>query len=367
MKSFAYLKDKFSRLPAQKKAILIGLFVVLLAFSVWAGYLLGVKRLNLLDKVVPPEGRVISGKPEETRIANPINGVFYSRKEAEVWRNRSSMAVMVENSTLARPQRGLSKADIVYEALAEGDITRFMAVFLVNSSQVGPVRSAREYYIDWALEYGAAYAHWGGNEYVRALAAQTFGKKDLDQFAVGSAAFYRIPANSRSEHSGFSNTDKLWEVLTSRGANSKSEITSWKFKEDKPVSPPTNPVINIGLKGAYSVRWDYDAASNSYKRFNGGQPHMDSEYSVQITVKSVAVAFLNYSGMKEVTPSVFNRAVQTVGSGPAKVFRDGTIVDGTWKKETREGRTKFFDNDGNEVEFNRGQIWMEMIPTGTPI
>ena len=367
MKSFAYLKEKFAHLSAPKKAIVVGLFLILIGVSAWAGYLVGAKKLESLDQAISPKGKLISGKPEETRIANPITGVLYPKKEAEVWQNRVPLAVMVENSTSARPQKGLSKADIVYEALAEGDITRFVAVFLTNSTQMGPVRSAREYYFDWAVEYKAAYAHWGGNEYVRSLAGKTFGAKDLDQFAIGTAAFYRLPPNCRSEHCGFSHTDKLWEVSTKRNVNSTVAIESWKFKDDTPVSPATHSTITVGLKGAYAVRWDYDATTNTYKRVNGGQIHMDSEHNVQISVKNVVIAFLNYSGLKEVTPKVFNRDVQTVGSGAAKLFRDGTIIEGSWKKDSRDARTKFFDAAGKEVEFNRGQIWMEMIPVGTAV
>lgn len=367
MKSLNYLKEKFNHLPAIKKVLVVGVFFTLLCFSVWAGYLVGVKKIDILDQAISPKGKLISGKPEETKIANPITGVLYPRKEAEVWRNRVPLAIMVENSTAARPQKGLSKADIVYEALAEGDITRFVAVFLSNSTQVGPVRSAREYYFDWAQEYQAAYAHWGGNEYVRSLASRTFGAKDLDQFAIGSAAFYRLPPGCRSEHCGFSHTDKLWEVTNKRSVNSAVTIESWKFKEDTPVNPVTHPTVNLGLKGLYAVRWDYDAATNTYKRVNGNVAHNDSEHNVQISVKNVVVAFQNYSGMKEVTPKVFNRSVETVGSGAAKIFRDGTLVEGSWKKISKEARTKFFDANGKEIEFNRGQIWMEMVPIGTTV
>jgi hypothetical protein len=366
MKALAYLREKFVSLPASKKALVTGLFVILIAFAALAGYLLGSNR-DFLDQAISPKGKVITGKPEEAKVTNPITGLQYPKKEAEAWQNRVPMAVMVENSTLARPQRGLSRADIVYEALAEGDITRFVAVFLTNSSQVGPVRSAREYYFDWALEYKAAYAHWGGNNYVRNLAVQVFGAKDLDQFGIGSAAFYRIPANSRSEHSGFSHTDKLWGVASSRNVNGSVSIESWKFKEDAPANPPTHAVVNIGLKGAYSVRWDYDSTTNSYKRVNGGQPHNDSEYNAQISVKNIVVCFLNYSGLKQVTPGVFNRDVSTIGTGAAKIFRDGTLIEGSWKKDSREARTKLFDASGKEIEFNRGQFWMEMIPNGTAV
>jgi hypothetical protein len=275
---------------------------------------------------------------------------------------------MVENSTVARPQSGLSRADIVYEALAEGGITRFVAIFLSQSSQVGPVRSAREYYYDWILEYKVAYAHWGGNEYVRKLASQTFGTKDLDQFVVGAAAYYRL---CDGEHCGYTSTDKLWAVATQRGVNKPVQIDSWQFKDDAPVAKPSVSEITLGFQGdpGYVVVWKYDAVTNTYKRSNGGAPHIDKENGQQIAAKTVIVEYLTDLGYKQVTccPPVSNRVFQTVGSGKAKIFLDGVVLDATWKKDSSGSRTKFFDSTGKEIALNRGQIWMEMVPGGSAV
>lgn len=367
MLSFSHLANKFKNTSRAEKALIVASTVFLVGFAAWAGYQFGYQKIIAPDTAKNPKGTQLTGKVEDPKIANPITGVLFPKEEADQIFTRVPLGVMIENSTVARPQRGLSKADIVYEALAEGDITRFLAVFLSQSSQIGPIRSAREYYFDWLTEYRGAYAHWGGNEYVRALAGRIFGKKDLDQFAIGGPTFYRIPPGSRSEHSGHSTTDRLWEVATKRGVNNKSSFESWKFKDDQPLNPPSHGIINIGLKGKYSVRWEFDAASNSYKRFNGGVAHMDREHNVQLSAKNVVVIFMQNLGYKQVTPGVSNRNFVTIGSGAAKIFRDGTLVDGSWKKDSREARTKLFDANGVEIELNRGQIWMEMLPVGTSV
>src|SRR3972149_4388998 len=361
------LKEKFSALPIVKKLLVSALALVLLGFSAWAGYKFGFKKIVGSDEALSPKGKLISGKPEEpANFPNPINGVIFKKSEADVIFNRVPLGVMIENSIVARPQRGLSRADIVYEALEEGDITRFLAIYLSQSSQIGPIRSAREYYFDWLVEYQGAYSHWGGNEYVRSLAGKTFGAKDFDQFAIGSPTYYRI-APGGGEHTGHSTTDKLWEVATSRGVNKSSSFENWKFKDDGPATSPTHSIINIGLKGNYAVRWDYDPANNSYKRFNGGAPHMDQEHNVQLTAKAVIVIFIENLGYKEVTPGVSNRNFKTVGGGVAKVFQDGTVIEGTWSKASQEGRTQLQDTSGKEIDFNRGQIWMEMLPVATSV
>src|SRR4030066_1764105 len=144
--------------------ILLVIFVLLLV-GVWGvvGFLLS-KKNTQAQEIKSPVGTLITESvPELADYPNPINGTLYTKREAKAWKDKVPLAIMVENSIVARPQSGLSKADIVYEALAEGGITRVAAVFLSQGSQIGPVRSARKYYYDWISEYKPIYAHWGGN------------------------------------------------------------------------------------------------------------------------------------------------------------------------------------------------------------
>ena len=355
---------KLLDLPIKWKVLIILLLIV------YAGMWFAIGAVSNRQKAekIKSSGSAVKSSvmPEVAGIANPINGIFYTKKEAEVWGNRVPLAIMVENSVLARPQSGLSKADIVYEALAEGAITRFVAVFLSQGSQVGPVRSAREYYYDWISEYHPAYAHWGGNEYVRKLASNIFGARDLDQFAIGSAAFYRL---CFGEHCGYTSTDKLWTVASSRGVNKKSEFPVWRFKDDSPAKQPNAVEITIGFQddAGYVVTWKYDVHTNSYKRFNGGKEAIDKETGQQLSFKTVVVQSIKSLGYKQATPGVQNRNFETIGSGKALVFLDGTVVETTWKKSSREDRTRFFDSSGKEISPNRGQIWMEMIPTQSSV
>jgi len=362
----------FKNLTLGKKFLII--FLALIYIFVWslAGFLVG-KKLVVAKEEKPVIGSLLKEDivPEIANVPNPINGVFYTKKEAETWKNKVPLAVTIENSIKARPQHsGLSRADIVYEALAEGGITRFAAIFLSNSSQAGPVRSAREYYFDWILEYKAAYAHWGGNQYARNLASQLFGKKDLDEFVSPEAYWKTCAAGTEMyEHCGYTSTDKLWELASKRGINNFTSFDSWQFKEDTPLSKPTAGEITVNFQGdpGYVVVWRYDQATNTYKRFNGGSPHIDKENGQQIASKTIIAEYLTDLGSKEVTPGVKNRVFQTIGSGKAKIFFDGSVIDTTWKKDSRDGRTKFFDSSGKEISLNRGQIWMEMVPESSTV
>jgi hypothetical protein len=347
------------------KILIILLIAILIGIWGYLGFLQGRKSIWALEAKSPAGTLITEGVPELADYPNPINGVLYTKKEANAWKDKVPLAIMVENSIVARPQSGLSKADIVYEALAEGGITRFAAVFLSQGSQIGPVRSARKYYYDWIIEYSPVYAHWGGNEGVRALARQLFGTRDFDQFAIGSAAFYR---NCYGEHCGYTHTDKLWAVSDQRGVNKPVKIDNWKFKNDAPAKKPNASEVTVGFQGdgGYIVVWRYDQATNSYLRNNGGSAHVDKETGQQIRVKSVIVCSLQSFGYEIVT-GVANRNFQTTGENNVKIFQDGSVIEGVWKKSVREARMRFFDVSGKEISLNRGQIWMEMIPAGSAL
>src|SRR5690606_24574017 len=141
--------------------------------------------------------------PEPKNVPNPLNGALYTESEAKNFLNKRPLAVMVENHVEARPQAGLAEAEILYEAMAEGGITRFMALYQASSPEkITPVRSARLHFVDWAAEYDAAYAHWGGSNEALQFLRSNNRPKDLDQFIFGGA-FFRDHSTGRSlEHTG---------------------------------------------------------------------------------------------------------------------------------------------------------------------
>ncbi len=281
MKVLSYLKDKFSELPASKKAVIVVCLIVLIGISAWAGYQVGTNKLGL-DQVLHSKGLIIKGKAEEPKdTPNPITGVLFKKSETESWINRLPLAVMVENHTDARPQSGLSKADVVYEALAEGGITRFMAVFLQEDTKMGPIRSARPYYLDWAVEYGAAYAHFGGSPDALDKINQ-YGIKDLNGLTIGPPTFERTNARP-APHNVYSTTEKLREKADQKGYKKDTDITMWKFLDEKDIprrdKRPATFSIKLGFNGTagYNVEWRYNQDTNSYFRFTTGTASINAE------------------------------------------------------------------------------------------
>ncbi|MBU0597999.1 DUF3048 domain-containing protein [Patescibacteria group bacterium] len=285
-----------------------------------------------------------------------IDGVYVPADQANIY----PVAVMIENLVSSRPPSGLSKANLVYEALAEGGITRFMAVYagqFVTMPEIGPVRSARSYYIDWALEYNALYTHVGGSPQAFADIRE-YSVFDLNQF-YSSQYFWR-DSERLAPHNLYTSGEKLAFALRDLEADETSDFDSWKFKDEVDVSdrPAEDKSIDIKFSSFnYDVGYKYNKEKNDYLRYQAGEIHIDKDES-EIRAKNVAVQKVKTYLIDD------NRlGMDTVGEGESIVFRDGLAITGHWEKESKTSRTIFYDDDGDEIEFNAGTTWVEVIPT----
>lgn len=328
--------------------------------------------------------------------ACPLTGEKFTVIEREIWEKRRPLTVMIENHKESRPQSGLSQADVVYEAIAEGGITRFLAVFYCRAAaeevQIGPVRSARTYYLDFASAYGdfPLFAHVGGAN--TPGPANALGQiadygwinkgNDLNQFSIGFPVFWRdyerLGHPVATEHTMYSTTEKLWGVAKERdltnvdaeGAKWNKNFIAWKFKEDSPTADGegASPLFSFwGGYADYNVLWQYDKESNSYKRVNGDKPHQDLNSDEQLMAKNVVLVFMRESRANDGYMNNLHLLYKNKGSGDALIFQDGDVVKGSWSKETRTSGMIFEDNRGNEIEFNTGPIWIEILPTGAAV
>lgn len=371
----------------------IGLYLLSTGVS-WAAFSkLGVATGPVISPVDVSEERSkidLSGpKTEEC----PLNGAKYTKTEREIWETRRPLGIMIENHEESRPQSGLSRADVIYETVAEGGITRFLAIFYCGASasdvQIGPVRSARTYYLDWISEYGKSplYAHVGGaNTPGRADALGQIVEygwlaagNDLNQFSIPFPTFWRdlerLGRTVAKEHTMYSSTDKLWEFAAEkRGLAGKDEegdswdksFVPWKFAEGQSLSSPKTPRMTVPFWNSnnYWVTWDYDSGSNLYKRSNGGQPHKDLNNDEQLQAANVVVMFTRERGPIDDLKHVL---YDTIGRGNALVFQNGDAIDATWSKKTRTERTKFTDKTGAEIQFVRGPIWIQIVDVGADV
>lgn len=353
----------------------------------------------------PPIGGGLNIDPSAPRTSEcPTNGTMYTTAEKKVWESRRPLFVMIENMPDSRPQSGLNSADIIYEAVAEGGVSRFGAVYYcgvaARDTILGPVRSARTHFINLASEYNyPLYTHVGGancgssdpkscttDKRVQALEQiNQYGwggskGNDLNQFSMGFPTFWRdyerLGRTVATEHTMYSSTEKLWKYASEkRGWTNKTPdgkkdwkdgYTPFTFKDDAKEKGIVSK-ISFGFWESYhqfDVVWNYDSANNNYTRQNGGEAHKDRNDDSTLTAKVIVVQFT-----KELGPLDEHKHMlyEVIGTGKALVFQDGTAVEATWSKKDRESKTVFKDSKSKEISFNRGKLIFEILPSDNKV
>ena len=345
--------NKLKVLFAQKKYRTLFIILGILAVFIVVGAIAAVKYGQ--KPVKTAASPTVTAQPLKICL---LDGAGYSGDKA----TRHPLAVSVENHPDARPQSGLVGASIVYEAITEGGITRYLAIYgPQDASEIGPIRSARLFFMDWLKEYNAFFAHAGGNE--DALA--NIGKYQIMDLDHSSSYFYRDTKGKRvaSEHTLYSSTDKLYDYAKSKGYDiSSSDFTPLIFKKEGPAATSgKGVVIDFSGNPSYAVRWNYDPQTNSYLRFLGGTEHKDRTTEEQIKAKNIIIQTVQRTYQPTGSYGSQNYVFTTVGSGSASIMRDGTVINGTWKKDSLNSRTKFYDEANQEIQFNPGQTWYEII------
>jgi len=385
------------------KKIAYGVLVILLFVSGFLSYSYFSKNGGL--SAMPSESNYqapkVAGEINEDIAPNdpkteacPLNGKLFSKAQSKVWAGRRPMGVAVENHTQSRPQSGLSSADVIYEAVAEGGITRFLSVFYCQDAKfVGPVRSARIYFIKLLEGYGQnpLYAHVGGaNTDGPADALGEVdrlgwgGYNDLNQFSVPFPIFWRdyerLPDRD-TEHTVYTNTAKLFDYaktkrgladVDNKGTKWDKGFKKWTFKDDaKDADRGTVAKVSFGFwaqfASDYGVVYNYNKATNSYARTNGGAPHLDKNTGKPLSPKNVVVVFAKESVANDGYDHGQHLLYDIIGSGTGLMFQDGKAMKITWSKKTADTSMTFTDESGKEVQFVRGQIFVHILPIGNKV
>jgi hypothetical protein len=299
-------------------------------------------------------------KVAPTTVASPLSGL----QVAPALAARPVTGIMIENSDFARPQSGLQDAGVVYEAIAEAGITRFLALFQDTSPQyIGPVRSLRPYYIDLAAPFQASIVHVGGSP--DALAEVTSGDfRNLDEFANGNY-FTRIGARD-APHNVYTSFAELDQLNQAKGYSS-SIFTSWPRKVDKKLATPTAKTLDFAISSSdYYAHYDYDPASNSYLRTEGGAAHLDlvsasDTTGVQLHPKVVIAVVMPLSQGELDASGAYYSNYNDSGSGAAYIFQDGGVTVGQWSKTDTTSQIQFTDSAGKPVKLDAGQTWISLV------
>jgi hypothetical protein len=282
--------------------------------------------------------------------------------------------VQIENDPKARPQTGMSQADIVYECFMETrSVTRFQCVFNDNiPDKVGPVRSVRLYFIDIAQEYKGMLVFWGGPTSTKAnvnpklASAKKSGNileeiSDLDgKYTQGSK--YDIFSRDKKRaapHNGYANPQNVLPLFT----EPVEPVSHFRFNADADYSPYED-VTSLEIKYTGSSKncnalYTYDPDAKNYKRFEGGEPFIDAGNNQQIAVRNVIV---QYAKTVDLGTSHHHINILLIGSGNADVYVAGKHIKATWERPTESDVTKFYDENGNEIQLLPGNTWVQEVP-----
>jgi hypothetical protein len=275
--------------------------------------------------------------------------------------SRPAIFVKIENAAAARPQSGLDKADVVYEAVAEGGITRFAAIFQSEDpGRVGPVRSVRPQDADLAGPLHGLAAFSGGlSAFVQPLDSVA---QDLSADRIGERPPYIRIADRRAPHNLYLDVAGLWPKANSDHQDPPAPLFSYG---SMPAAATTAAAVTVRMSPSVTVTWTWDGTV--WRRSQNGSAFTVTG-SGRIGPRNVLVQSVDITSTRFVDPAGTPvPASDLIGSGPALLFRDGRELSGTWNKPDRSTATSFTDVDGNTMRLHPGQTWVELAPSGTTI
>lgn len=340
--------------------------------------------------------------PDAKTFENPINGVLYTESQASEFRDLKPIAVMVNNYVIARPSAGISKADIVYEVVAEAGITRLMPIFYSQIPQkVSSVRSARYYFAELASPYHPHYIHWGAahvppcQKVVPSTCPPVGGKvetiPEVDAYdrivklglpnldggnyeCAGSDCVFsrdqqKLDANVPREHTAYVRLPLVYDLAKKiRPQDAWHQFTpfnKWQFKDDASIDQRGTVGLQTPITYTYwdtmegfNVKWEYNQETNDYVRYQGNVKQTDAIDNSEIKAKTIIVRFTQETPANDKKAHLLQ---QIIGSGDALIFMDGKVIKSKWKRTTHEELDRYTDESGNEIKFNRGQIWVQLV------
>ncbi len=269
--------------------------------------------------------------------------------------NPVPLAIMIDNHPEAFPLSGLNEAKTVYEAPVEGNMTRFMAIFAQkqNVDKVGPVRSARPDYLDWAQEYGIPlYVHCGGSPEALTRLKTERNLIDFNEFYHG--VYFWRDSDRDAPHNLYTSSS-LWQAAWEKYGKESSWQT-FTFGQNNSTTPAAE--VEVAYSVNFKVGWKYNYLKKNYERYFRGEKFLDDKNDA-IFAQTVIIV----KNKIKVLDEIGRLAIYNIGSGDAYILSGGKVVKGQWRKSKAEFRTRFYDENGAELSVPPGKIWFMSVPT----
>lgn len=360
---------------SKKKKIIITI-IILLVFIITSLTIHYIMKPQPLNKTIPQKEEKEKNKKEQ----KPIKKLTIVNEES----NQRPIAIMIDNNIGQGLHAGLQESYINYEIIVEGGLTRIMAIFKdKNVSLIGPVRSSRHYFLDYALESDCIYAHYGWS---------TYAENDIRQLGVNNinGLYTTIPywrdQTIATPHNVFTSIEKLYEYAKTK--NYAIETNNWQLlnystdeinllpqtnetnKEEKTESTNTqNPelltanIVNIQYSYYQNRGYTYDNTQKTYLRSMNGVPHIDKTTKAQLNYKNIIIKKVPNKSID----SYGRQDLSTTGQGDGYYITNGYALPIYWTKVSRSGKTKYTYSDGTEIKVNDGNTFIQVVPTTSVI
>jgi hypothetical protein len=298
-----------------------------------------------------------------TGTINPLTGVLYDTPQP--WENRPVLGVKIGNSSPERPQAGLDRADLVYEELAEGGVTRFLAFFLTNSpDRIGPIRSCRTVDPQILAPIGGLFGYSGGVQFVVDAVRAVPNVKDVGANVRGDA-YVRDPSRTMP-YNLYTSATRLLRGQTGQPPL-QPQFDFLGSADDITAGGVPGTSVNANFEaGDPPVHYAYDPSTHSYLRFIGSRRHTTEDG--QLAFRNVVIEIVSVtSGTYTDHAGNITHDINLVGSGRAIVFRGGRALEGTWSRSSRSEPTKLRDASGSPLRLAPGHTIVELVPSGQPV
>lgn len=338
------------------------LIVILIILILVAGGIMAYKIIK--DK----ENKEEMNKQEENQTENIITAPVEEKKVQIFNGNDRQIAVMIDNHNLAWPQGGLNSAYLVYEIIVEGGETRLMALFKgVDVSKIGPVRSARHYFLDYAMENDAIYTHFGWSPQAERDIKQ-YSVNNINGITESSTNFWRTRDKS-APHNVATSTASILKIAEAKGYKTKSikkSVLNYVTNEVKLEDGISATKVTIPHSNLQTVRYEYDEENQIYKRFARNRAQTDWDTGNSVTTKNIIITFCDNYTLDD-AENKGRQGLDNIGTFDGYYITNGKAIKIKCVKEARNLQTKYQDLEGNEIDVNDGNTWINICPKNAKV
>lgn len=357
----------------KKNSILPIIVILILIAGVICAYLLKTGKINFNHNVE----EVLSDNQEQIEYEKNSENDKEKKKKIQIFNgNDRTFAVMIDNNVNAQPHSGINRAYMVYEIIVEGGETRLMALFKgidtsKNDVAIGPIRSARHYFVDYAIESDAVYAHLGqspkADEYITNLGVPDINGQiyDTGKARTSTSLYWRV-SHKKSPHNAYTSLASLEKICEKQKLSTKSNKKSVLNYVEEEVTLDREDAVNaknitIPYTSSHKVKYIYDEETKRYTRYSKGKKQTDEETGEDVTTKNIIITFIKNVTLND-GEDKGRQDLDNLGNQKGYYITNGKAIEITCSKEYIGDQTKYVDLEGNTIEVNDGNTWINICP-----